>query len=81
MKKAAVLAVFAQYANRFLTPDEVLPQVPAGPDRRSFYSYLQRLAKQRLLERKADCRRGELAYRITERGLARLQYFCRRSAP
>jgi len=46
-------------------------------NRRSFYSYLGRLQKQGLLERHPDSRRGYLAYRLTPRGQARLEYFRR----
>ena len=44
-------------------------------DRRSVYSYLLRLKRQGLLETEPNRRRGHLAYRVTERGLARLRYF------
>ena len=49
-------------------------------DRRSVYSYLLRLKRQGLLETGPNRGRGHLAYRITERGLARLQYFRSRSS-
>lgn len=40
------------------------------------YSYLLRLGRQGLLERK-QAARGSLAYRLTERGRARLEYLRR----
>src|SRR5207245_6795016 len=49
------------------------PKLQPAPDRRSVYSYLLRLHRQGLLERK-QTRRGTLAYRLTERGRARLNH-------
>ena len=71
--KVEVLAIFAQ-ADRFLKPDDVLGELQSGLDRRSFYSYLGRLGRQGLLERHPRSRRGQLAYRLTERGRKRLAY-------
>jgi DNA-binding PadR family transcriptional regulator len=71
--KVEVLAIFAQ-ADRFLKPDDVLGELQSGLDRRSFYSYLGRLRRQGLLERHPRSRRGQLAYRLTERGRERLAY-------
>ncbi len=73
MTKAQVLLIFER-AGGFLTPDQVRARLQWAPDRRSAYSYLLRLARQGLLERKQS-RRGNLAYRLTERGRARLRYF------
>ena len=73
MTKIQVLAIFAN-ADRFLKPDEVLQELRSGLDRRSFYSYLGRLRRQGLLEKHPRCRRGQLAYRLTERGRERLAY-------
>jgi DNA-binding PadR family transcriptional regulator len=72
MTKREVLSIFNQ-AGVFLTPDEVQRQLRPQPDRRSFYSYLLRLARQGLLERRS-AGRGSLAYRISDRGRKRLQY-------
>ncbi len=77
MTKYEVLAAFAQ-TNGFLTPDELRLRLRWPLDRRSVYSYLLRLARQGLLER-TEGGRGRLAYRLTERGRARLGYLRRRS--
>ena len=77
MTKSEVLTVFAK-SGRFLKPDEVRLRLGSRPDRRSFYSYLLRLARQGLLEAHRNSRDGRLAYRLTERGQARLEYFRRR---
>jgi DNA-binding PadR family transcriptional regulator len=58
----------------FLFPDEVRANLRPSPNRRSFYSYLLRLSRQGLLERRS-IGRGSLSYRLTERGRARLEYF------
>jgi DNA-binding PadR family transcriptional regulator len=73
MTKYDVLAAFAQ-TNELLSPDELRILLRWRLDRRSVYSYLLRLARQGLLER-VQRGRGRLAYRITERGRARLEYF------
>jgi DNA-binding PadR family transcriptional regulator len=78
MTKAQVLMIFAR-SGKFLKPDDVLKRLGTGLARRSFYSYLARLQRQGLLFRRADMGRGKLAYIITERGLARLEYFRRNS--
>ena len=72
MTKYEVLVAFAQ-TNGFLTPDELRMRLRSPLDRRSVYSYLLRLARQGLLERRGTWR-GRLAYRLTERGRARLEY-------
>jgi hypothetical protein len=79
MTKAQVLMIFAR-SGRFLKPDDVLVQLKPRPDRRSLYSYLDRLRKQGLLDRYPNSRRGQLAFILTERGRARLEYF-RRNLP
>jgi len=70
--------IFAR-SGKFLKPDDVLKRLEPEPDRRSFYSYLARLQRQGLLFRRPNMGRGKLAYIITERGLARLEYFRRSS--
>ena len=72
MTKTQVLSILER-AGAFLTPDQVRRRLQPAPDRRSLYSYLLRLTRQGLLERK-QTRRGDLAYRLTERGRARLRY-------
>jgi hypothetical protein len=76
MTKSQVLALFAKSGN-FLTPDNVCNLLRPVPDRRSFYSYLGRLRRQGLLERHPYSGRGHLAYRLTPRGQARLEYLRR----
>jgi hypothetical protein len=76
MTKSIVLMIFAK-SGKFLTPDYARSQLRPVPDRRSFYSYLGRLQKQGLIERQPNSRRGYLAYRLTPRGQARLEYFRR----
>jgi len=73
MTKLGVLKIFAQ-GRRFMKPDEVWHQLGSRLDRRSLYSYLDRLRKQGLVERNPNPRRGQLAYRLTERGEGRLAY-------
>jgi len=73
MTKSQVLAIFSK-SGKFLRPDDVLRQLRPIPNRRSFYSYLGRLRVQGLLERHPNYRRGNLAYRLTARGQARLEY-------
>jgi len=74
MTKAQVLMIFAR-SKGFLRPDDALAQLEPTPDRRSLYSYLDRLRRQGLLDRYPTSRRGQLAYILTERGQARLEYF------
>ncbi len=76
MTKQEVLSIF-HHAWGFRTPDQVRAKLHPCPDRRSIYSYLLRLHRQGLLERR-KVRRGTLAYRLTERGRARLLYFQQR---
>jgi DNA-binding PadR family transcriptional regulator len=78
MTKLQVLEIFAHSA-RFLRPDDILRQLQPMPDRRSLYSYLGRLRGQGLLDRHPQSRRGQLAYRLTERGRARMEYLRRSS--
>jgi hypothetical protein len=70
-RRLEVLIVFAQSGD-FLGPDGVRERLPNPPERRSLYSYLKRLRQQGLLERNPRSRRGQLAYRITQKGRARL---------
>ena len=79
MTKLQVLHIFA-HRGSFLTPDDVLRQLRPMPDRRSLYSYLGRLRGQGLLDRYPQSRRGRLAYRLTERGRARMEYLRRNSS-
>jgi DNA-binding PadR family transcriptional regulator len=79
MTKLEVLKIFAQ-SRRFMKPDEVWHQLGRRLDRRSLYSYLDRLKKQGLVERNPNPRRGQLAYRLTQRGQARLAYLQRTPA-
>ena len=72
MTKTEVLSIFDR-ANGFLTPDQVRAQLHPSPDRRSVYSYLLRLSRQGLLERK-QAGWGRLAYRLTDRGRQRLEH-------
>ena len=74
MSKQEILEIFAR-AGGFLTADRVWMALQRQLDRRSVYSYLLRLKRQGLLETGANTRRGYLAYRLTERGYARLEYF------
>jgi DNA-binding IclR family transcriptional regulator len=50
MTKLEVLRIFAR-TGRFMKPDDVWRQLGCGLDRRSLYSYLDRLRKQGLLQR------------------------------
>ena len=68
MTKREVLSIFDR-AGGFLTPDQTRMQLHPSPDRRSVYSYLLRLSRQGLLERK-EAGRGRLTYRLTDRGAA-----------
>ena len=77
MTKYEVLAIFAE-AGDFLIPDDVRIRLEPMPDRRSIYSYLGRLARQSLLERGRTGLGGMVAYRLTDRGRARLEYFQRK---
>ena len=73
MTKLEVLLIFAQ-SSSYLRPDDVLSKLTPVLDRRSFYSYLARLQRQGLLDRHPNSRRGQLAYRLTERGRVRAEY-------
>jgi len=74
MSKREILEMFARTGG-FLTPDRVWLGFERQLDRRSVYSYLLRLKRQGLLQTGLKARRGYLAYRLTERGYARLKYF------
>jgi DNA-binding IclR family transcriptional regulator len=74
MSKREILEMFARTGG-FLTPDRVWLGLERQLDRRSVYSYLLRLKRQGLLQTGPKARRGYLAYRLTERGYARLKYF------
>src|SRR5271169_3834886 len=78
MSKEEVLVIFNR-SSSFLSPDEVRSNLRPSPNRRSFYSYLLRLSSQGLFERRS-IGRGSLAYRLTERGRARLEYLRHRGA-
>jgi hypothetical protein len=73
MTKLEVLRIFAR-PGRFIKPDDVWRQLGCRLDRRSLYSYLDRLKKQGLLQRGPSPRRGQLAYCLTLRGQGRLVY-------
>ena len=75
MTKREILAEFAR-DSEFSPPDKIRTGLGLRIDRRAFYSYLLRLARQGLLER-GGRGRGNLTYRITERGRSRLEYFNR----
>ena len=72
MTKKRVLEIFAANS-RFMTPDEIRKCLQGNPQRCSVYSYLSRLCRQGLLERTQG--RIRVAYRITPRGVKRLEYF------
>lgn len=76
MMKLDVLWIFAK-TDGYLKPDNIINQLRPVPDRRSFYSYLGRLKNQGLLERFPNYRKGHLAYRLTARGRARIEYLVR----
>jgi len=76
MTKAEVLRIFAQ-SGHFIKPDVIWKQLGRRLDRRSLYSYLDRLRQQGLIERYPNPRRGQLAYRLTPRGRERLAYLQR----
>jgi len=74
MSKPEVLEIFARaiiLLRRIVCGRDYKPR----PDRRAAYSYLLRLKRQGLLETGPNVRRGNLAYRLTQRGHARLKYF------
>jgi hypothetical protein len=76
MTKLEVLWIFAKTGG-YLKPDNIINQLRPVPDRRSWYSYLARLKNQGLLERSPDHRKGHLAYCLTARGRARIEYLVR----
>lgn len=71
MTKQEVLELFLEHA-QFLTPDTVCRQLREFHHRSSVYSYLFRLHKQGLLLRGRVS--GRIAYRISERGIERLEF-------
>jgi DNA-binding PadR family transcriptional regulator len=73
MTKHEILEGFLP-CSEFVSPDALRGRLNLTLDRRSVYSYLQRLTRQGLLEKKSSGR-GSLTYRLTSRGLERLQYF------
>lgn len=75
MTKLEVLEIF-YYENRILTPDGVGRRIRRYRCRTSVYSYLLRLSRQGLLERTHIGTR--LAYRLTSRGVDRIEYLRRR---
>ena len=72
MTKQEVLEIFVREGH-FMTPDEVCRQLRGFHHRCSVYSYLFRLHKQGLLHREVV--HGRIAYQISQRGIARLQFF------
>ena len=72
MTKQRVLEIFATDA-RFITPDDIRKCLQGNSQRSSVYSYLSRLCRQGLLERAEGL--PWVAYRITPRGIQRLEYF------
>jgi hypothetical protein len=69
--KAEVLEIFVR-ANSPLPPDTVRARLSKSWQRGAVYSYLYRLHKQELLDRKQVS--GRLHYQITPRGVERLRY-------
>jgi len=67
--------VLEQFANRIfpLRPDDLREICLSNYARTSVYAYLLRLKRQKLLER--TLLGDRIAYRITERGRRRLEYF------
>ena len=74
MNKKMVLETFANRSFP-LRPDDLREICPSHYARTSVYAYLLRLKKQKLLERTIIGQR--IAYRITERGKQRIEYFRR----
>jgi DNA-binding PadR family transcriptional regulator len=72
MTKCEVLEVFFQSAH-FVTPDAICRQLRGFHYRSSVYSYLFRLHKQGLLLR-SRLVSGRIAYRISDRGVERLNF-------
>jgi hypothetical protein len=72
MTKRQVLEVLSQNG-RCMAPDAVCRQLGGFHHRCSVYSYLFRLHKQGLLLRQTV--HGRIAYQISQRGTARLQFF------
>jgi len=76
MTKRKVLEVLFSNA-RFMTPDEVRTRLQSNVQRSTVYSYLARLCRQGLLEPAQGWQR--VAYRITQKGIERFEYFKSRS--
>jgi Fe2+ or Zn2+ uptake regulation protein len=72
MTKQEVLEIFVK-EGRSITPDAVCRQLVGFHHRSSVYSYLFRLHKQGLLHRQLV--HSRIAYQISQRGIARLQFF------
>ena len=77
MDKKLVLETFAS-RNFPLMPDDLRSICLKEYARTSVYVYLLRLKQQKLLE--CTLLRGRIAYRITNLGIARLEYFRRRGS-
>jgi len=76
MNKKFVLETFANRSFP-LRPDDLREICLSHYARTSVYAYLLRLAKQKLLERMLVGKR--IAYRITKRGMERLEYLKRKT--
>ena len=74
MTKREVLEILFQSA-RPVSPDELCRQLRGFHQRSSVYSYLFRLHQQGLLHRMRI--RGRIVYKISRRGIERLEYFRR----
>lgn len=78
MTKQEVLEIIV-HNQRGMTPDAVCRQLRGFHHRCSVYSYLFRLHKQGLLQR--QILHGRIAYRISQRGIERLQFFQSQTQP
>ena len=74
MTKREVLEILFQSA-RPVSPDELCRQLRGFHHRSSVYSYLFRLHQQGLLNRRRIG--GRIVYKISRRGIERLEYFRR----
>jgi hypothetical protein len=75
MDKKLILEAFVRHGSP-LKPDDLRAKCLHEYARTSVYAYLLRLRRQKLVERTYLGQR--LAYRITSRGIARLEYFRRK---
>jgi DNA-binding PadR family transcriptional regulator len=75
MDKRVVLETFVK-SGFPLTPDDFRHRCLLEKARSSIYAYLLRLSHQKLLEQVRV--RKRIAYRITQRGIERLEYFRRK---